>query len=255
MLSNGRKPSILTASKYYFVSMITLAKKVDLVSWVKSYIKNRPRGDDILLKLRDGHRFYVRRVMDVWEIKEVVIDRQYEWVRRIRNGDVVIDVGAGIGDFDITADQAGAEVYAYDIDSERIRLLKRNICLNHTKKVRAGVKEVKSIDELMEENKLNRCDFLKIDCEGAEYPIFTKTTDKTFKKIGFMAMEAHLFTSKMQKSYDKLIRRFLKLGYEVKIFNNDVHANIRFVFCLKNEKLFFNEGVKNGATLTHGGIK
>lgn len=230
MLSFEKQPTIFSAANYYARSMVTLAVKSDLLSWFGSFLNSRLTGGDVLVELKDGKKFYTKRVMDLWEIKEVVIDRQYEEVRKVKSGDAVIDVGAGTGDFDVVADQAGAEVYAYDINPKRIALLRRNLELNGSKRVKAWVKEVTSIDALLKANNLKKCDFLKIDCEGAEYPIFSKTTDKTFKKIDFIAMEAHLFDQPMKEAYRKLMDRLKKLGFKVTVFNNDVHANIRFVF-------------------------
>ena len=142
----------------------------------------------------------------------------------------MIDVGAGIGDFSIVADLAGAQVYAYDIDPERIRLLKLNLKINQAKRVKAWTLDVKRIDELMDHNNLDRCGFLKIDCEGEEYLIFTNTSDKVLRKINFIAMEAHLFSPEIEHAYHDLMKRLKDLGFKLDIFNNDVHTYLKFVF-------------------------
>ena len=53
--------------------------------------------------------------------------------------------------------------------------------------------EVKSISlkDIFIDNKLNKIDFLKIDCEGAEYKILFNTPKKVLKKIKKIALEYH----------------------------------------------------------------
>ena len=43
----------------------------------------------------------------------------------------------------------------------------------------------------MNEFDLDRIDFLKMDCEGAEYSIFNSTADSIFDKITTISMEFH----------------------------------------------------------------
>lgn len=51
--------------------------------------------------------------------------------------------------------------------------------------------ETIKIDQLFEENKIRSCDFLKMDCEGAEYDILLNASDQTLKKINKIAISVH----------------------------------------------------------------
>ena len=45
--------------------------------------------------------------------------------------------------------------------------------------------------EILNSNQIEACDFLKIDCEGAEYEILQGTPKTFFKRIRRIAMEYH----------------------------------------------------------------
>ena len=83
---------ILSAFKYYLTSSVSLIFKINFIRLPIIKVNN-------LL-------FYVKNFMDIWTIKEVVIDRQYEIFRKIQSGDTVIDIGCGIGDFSIVAEKS-----------------------------------------------------------------------------------------------------------------------------------------------------
>ncbi len=48
-----------------------------------------------------------------------------------------------------------------------------------------------TLDEIFKINKINHCDLLKMDIEGAEYNVFYTLSDSCFKKIHKIAMEVH----------------------------------------------------------------
>ena len=51
--------------------------------------------------------------------------------------------------------------------------------------------QVKTLEEVVLENKLEKIDFLKIDCEGAEYLMLENTPDYIFDRIVTISMEFH----------------------------------------------------------------
>lgn len=48
-----------------------------------------------------------------------------------------------------------------------------------------------SLGEIMESNKLTQIDFLKLDCEGSEYPIVYESDDSIWGKINSIFLEVH----------------------------------------------------------------
>jgi len=48
-----------------------------------------------------------------------------------------------------------------------------------------------TLADIFNENNISHCDFLKMDCEGAEFGIFEGASDSLFAKIGVIGMEYH----------------------------------------------------------------
>jgi len=166
--------------------------------------------------------------MDIWTIKETIIDKQYEKIKKVKKGDLVIDVGAAIGDFSISVSKRAKKVIAYECDFERLALMKKNIKLHQSTNVLIKGEKALSLNKMLEQVK--KVDFLKVDCEGCEYQIFKNVSKKTLYKIKYIAMEAHFFNPQMQTDFSNLIKNFEKNSFKVKIINNHVHGYICYVF-------------------------
>jgi hypothetical protein len=214
--------------KYYFKSIPTLI--FDTNFWIIPIVLTKK---PILLKTSKNLNFYVNNLMDIWTIKEVILDRCYENFCEIKKGDIVIDVGASIGDFSISASKKANKVYSVEMNKELIKTFKKNIEINHAKGINIINKRLTSLNYLFDEYKISHCNFLKIDCEGGEYEIFKNTSPSTLKKIKYIAFEIHLFDSEMKKNYLWLKKLLLKNKFSLKELDNPVHDNIKFLFCKK----------------------
>lgn len=160
----------------------------------------------------------------VWLIEEYK-QQNFE----IKSSDVVIDVGAHIGLFTIYASQFcnKGQIFSFEPVKENYDLLMENIkenSLNQVKSFNLAVSnsndlikmylnsdesghsmfstsskniQVKSIslEKIFEENNIHHCDFLKLDCEGAEYEIIKNLPQKYFEKIDKMIIEYHMADS------------------------------------------------------------
>lgn len=143
---------------------------------------------------------------------------------------VVIDIGANAGFFTLFAlSELSASVVSYEPIPVNFRQLKRNIELNHgfpatcfqkavagqsgmvslsydvhdgftttatmcegTERTAASVKaESGSLSDVFQENNLDKCDLLKMDCEGAEFDILYNCPSEILRRIRHMAMEIH----------------------------------------------------------------
>ena len=82
---------------------------------------------------QSGLVFYVRSPMDIWCLKETHLDRFYEKHGiALQDGWIVVDIGAGLGDFSVLAAHQfpNNQVYAYEPFKESFTLLERNLASN-----------------------------------------------------------------------------------------------------------------------------
>ena len=82
-----------------------------------------------------------------------------------------------------------------------------------------------TIENYFIDKKLNKIDFLKIDCEGAEYEII-ENMDKTFlqEKINKICLEYHIFNESDNILLDKMIKKLNECGFKTKIKNTMLYA-------------------------------
>ncbi len=211
----------ISTLKYYFSSinkLITNLSPLDLIRWI--FNRNK------IITLHKYH-FYIPRFLDLWTIKEVFLDRIYTRYETPKGN--VVDIGGGIGDFSILSAKTCSHVYAYEPDKTRIEIFKKNIIQNSIDNVKIYQSEAVSLDLIATENSLEKIDFLKIDCEGAEYQIFNNSSDQTIKRILYLAMEVHIFNAEQTKQSQGLIQR-LQSNFEIKIVANPVHQTIFYLF-------------------------
>ena len=181
----------------------------------------------------------------------------------IKKNDVVIDIGANIGVFTIYSSilSKNGRVYAYEPFKTHFNRLLENIKINNFNNVKAfnlavcgskgkrnlnisnissgmhsfffegsGKKvsvEGTTLKEIFDFNKIKKCDFLKLDCEGAEYEILYNAPKETFKKIDKIALEwDNLDNKKMNVTS---LKNFLeKRGFRVAIKGEDQKAGILY---------------------------
>jgi FkbM family methyltransferase len=254
---------------YYLSSIPTLL--LGFENWWVIGVRLLGLGDakgSILRLRRSGLRFRVRTAMDVWVVKEVCLDRDYErGGMRPQDGWTIIDVGAGIGDFSISlgARFPQGRVIALEPFPPSFRVLKENIALNRLENVtplpyalgaasgprrlHAGAAEPgqsstarrgrgvvqepeevpgRSLAALFEELGIERCDVLKMDCEGAEYEILMSSDDATLGKIENLVLEYH--DTYTEHEHEELAAFLQGKGYTVRTRPSPAHREIGFLF-------------------------
>lgn len=249
--------------RYYLSSIPTLLLGVQ--NWptvMKGLFSRQP----FILKLRTGLQFHARTLMDVWIIKETCLDHDYEthgvW---LQDGWTIIDIGGGLGDFTVYAAKKcpNSTLYAYEPFPESYRLLEKNLMLNGinnaqifpyaigaesrplyldtgtgvpvmhstTDQTSANAVEVNGIT--LGEVLLDKVDFLKMDCEGAEYAILFNASSATLQKIKHLCMEYHEGVTAY--THQDLVKFLEQQGFEVKITPNPAHQEIGFLYASRLE--------------------
>jgi FkbM family methyltransferase len=143
-------------------------------------------------------------------------------IPQIKSGDVVVDIGANIGMFSLFAASISpdVQVYAFEPASDTFAVLQKNVEANHLTNVQCakcavsattgelglylhrgstgdsvirdrvgqnitGMESVPciSLNDLFSRYGLPRCDFLKVDCEGSEFDLFSAASAQTFEKL------------------------------------------------------------------------
>jgi FkbM family methyltransferase len=73
----------------------------------------------------------------------------------------------------------------------------------------------RTLEDILDEQKIDQVDFLKVDCEGGEYVLFDSISDATLARISRIAMEFH----ELHPSHDhrRIVKRLEAAGYQVEL--------------------------------------
>jgi FkbM family methyltransferase len=129
---------------------------------------------------------------------ENFIHRTYEKHREVKTDDIVFDIGANYGSFTYSIlDKKPKQVYCIEPSNNVINYLRKNVShgpVIFINKAISDKEEIKSIpkngvyiyehdgnlystttfEKIIKDYNISKIDFLKFDCEGGEYSIFTK---------------------------------------------------------------------------------
>ncbi len=165
-------------------------------------------------------------VWESWYKKIYVRDKNYPDFG-IHEKDIVFDIGANKGIFTVLASRLApsGQVYCFEPIVDNYSVLQENLKLNNCNNVKteniaigavdgkaeinlstttdghslywknSGEKQsiiVNRLDLYCRANGIDRIDFLKMDCEGAEYDILSTMTKDMAQKIGKIGMEYHV---------------------------------------------------------------
>lgn len=134
----------------------------------------------------------------------------------------VVDIGASIGDFALTAARSADHVWAYDIDTVP---LTANAELNGIDNVTIVEARLLSLPE-----EPGRIDFLKIDCEGDEYRILAGCD---LGRVGAIAMEYHEWDG---RTVEELAVPLRESGFRVSHAANPWRPDIGYLFAQRQQQ-------------------
>ncbi len=254
---------------YYLRSLPTLATGIR--NW-PALLAGLALGRGAELVLHSGLRFRVRSLMDVWIIKETCLDRDYEREGVPLEADwTVVDIGAALGDFSVFAGQAcpQGQVLAFEPYPPSFELLRKNLALNgltnveprpvavaaraeaQTLAVTGAAVQHRTVGEAGVDTQTvtvagttlghildglpgGHCDFLKLDCEGAEYDILMSTAPEHLARIEHICLEVHDgVTDHSRHDLADFLRRH---GFDVRLASNPVHAHLGFLYATRSRK-------------------
>lgn len=167
---------------------------------------------------------------------------------KIGKNDIIIDIGAHIGIFSLYASQhcTNGKIFCYEPSIKNYELLQYNISQNNLKNIfpnnlavsnsndnvtlyinhdntahsihdpTSNSIQVKSstLQNIFDLNKLDVCNYLKLDCEGAEYEIIESLPNKYFKKIKQIYIEYHFSDSK-HEVLETMIKKLEQMSFNV----------------------------------------
>ena len=221
----------------------------------------------LVLKLKGGVKFKCRHFMDALTIKEVFVNNDYK-IKSSKQPKIIIDIGANIGSFSIFAasKMPNAKIFSFEPLRGTFQQLKENISINgfgkqivpnkmavykEEKRIKlydAGISGLSSIyrtrneenfeliksttlKNIFEKNKIKTCDYLKIDCEGAEYDILSNCPKSIFKKIKTISLEFHEMIP--GQNHHSLIKILNNNDFRTIHKYNDIEHNIGYIYASK----------------------
>jgi len=264
--------SMLFSRLRYYLSLLPISFRcIKNPVLVLALVLGLPIKRPALLHFRDGTHFKVRTAMDVWIIIETYLGHNYEQNSfDIQHDWLIIDIGAGLGEFSITAAKKclNGVVYAYEPFRESFELMEENILLNSVMNIvvypyavggKVGPMQLKTgsgvpvlystamnddhvgrhdtivqattLDEVFGSFHIENCDLIKIDCEGAEYDILFETNPVTLQKIKRICLEYHNGITKF--THPDLVRFLESNGFSVILHPSPVHRHTGLLFAFK----------------------
>ncbi|MBW2742194.1 MAG: FkbM family methyltransferase [Deltaproteobacteria bacterium] len=203
----------------------------------------------ISFSFKNGSVINIREFMSIYIYNEIFVDGCYDNLPVKRNNPLVIEVGANTGFFvlRIKTTYPDSEIISFEPYPPNFNALLETIELNNLENVKpinmavadkpGRLKlfihptnigghsifldnasenyvevETTTIESILSDNNISVCDLLKLDCEGAEYPILKSFTKEIATKIRNIIYEP----TYSQYSVEELNLYLKELGYNIK---------------------------------------
>ena len=222
-----------------------------------------------------GCRVRVRRAtVDEEFVQNVLVGNEYTPPGfEIHETDVVIDIGANVGTFALMAATRArlGRVFSYEPNQENFDLLVHNVALNRLTNVslfhaavsgrRGQVKlfcsseggfhsvlsdraadlaryelvDALTLADIFDTQRIERCNFLKLDCEGAEHEILHNCPEEYLCRINKIVMEYHgdVDATTRRGESDALVRRLEDTGFRIEAYEEFVGFRGGFIRAMR----------------------
>ena len=227
----------------------------DWPKWFQEYFSALSDGSDGCYRMRCGIDLYTRRNhSDFHMIDKIWAYRKYDYFGyRVAPGDIVVDIGANIGTFSVYAATicGASRVISFEPFPDNYSILCKNVEQNQLRNVtcanqaiagnrsrrtmgldsvdcgshslvmgsfeRTVEVECCTLGDVFERFSLTKINYLKMDCEGAEYEILENATSR-LQQISRISMETHTTVDRKAGDLEKLLRGY---GFDVRLFGGD----------------------------------
>lgn len=195
--------------------------------------------------------------------QEVFVDNTYECVNSVKEGDIVMDIGASVGPFTYSVlDKNPSHVYCVEPSANLVPTLRKNVGSGPVTIIEKAILRdpassptpniffagadsppVPTITflDLLKEHSIDRIDFLKIDCEGGEYEIFVEENMPfLLNHVGSIAAEFHVTTPELKERFKHFRDTYLTRFGDFKILSC-TYQTIRQGAMIDLTKAFFED--------------
>jgi len=253
---------------YYLRSIFTLLFGVmQPLKLIAIFLRKDTPTLKIITLRTSGLTFTVRGKMDIWSLKETLLDHFYEkYGAPIQPDWTIMDIGAAIGEFTILAARSAPQgkVISYEPYLGSFELLQTNLKINRINNVTpynqaiwsttgtlaldtaAGEPPLiipiepsatpsrtsaLSLADALSANHIAHLDLLKLDCEGAEYPILLHSAPALFARIARIVMEVH--DNAHSHNHIELTEFLNSQNYRTRLTPNPVHPHLGYLYAEK----------------------
>lgn len=224
------------------------------------------KKDSVILETKNDLKMQIRtNSTDLMQLGTVWFTDDYRMPGfEIKDDDVVIDIGAHVGLFSLFASEycKKGKIYSFEPIKENYDVLVNNIDLNEIKNIiplnlavskknelvkiyldsdesahsifSQGDRYVEvnstTLEKIFVKYEIEKCNIIKMDCEGAEYEIIDSIPDKYFSKINKMIIEYH-FASEKPELYQNLLKKLNAMLFNIK--TKKISENIGMIYASK----------------------
>jgi FkbM family methyltransferase len=175
--------------------------------------------------------------------REIFIDKIYERMFEVEEGDIVFDIGASLGPFTYSIlDKNPSQVFAFEPSYEEFKTLVLNTRHGNVTHINKGIGNTvgefdftgvfdvsgglklysTTFSKVINDYNIKKIDFLKTDCESGEYDIFTIENLFWIKNnVQKICGEWHLGTLEMKEKFRIFRDVYLRVFPNFRIFSFD----------------------------------